>query len=365
MFSHERATALGTWQKMTSFTPTAQAALEAPRPRSLAGRRAAGLILIAVALVITTWLSLAVGTNQMPLTEVWQGLRAHDDSEAAIIMWTLRIPRTVTGLVVGAAFGVAGALIQAMTRNPLADPGILGVNAGAGFAVTVGVGVFGVTSVTSYIWFAFMGAAAATVLVYLIGATGGGTANPVTLVLAGVALAAVLGGVTTLLTLIDQNTFESIRNWGLGSIARTSIQDTLMVAPFTLVGLLIAVSLSGSLNSIALGDDLAASLGTRVARSRVFGIISVTLLAGGATALTGGIGFVGLMIPHVVRWFVGPDQRWIIMYSIVAAPVLILAADVVGRVIARPGEIEVGVVTAIIGAPVLIALVRRRKASGL
>lgn len=350
---------------MTSYTPTAQAVAEEPRPRSLFGRRAAGLILIAVALVITTWLSLAVGANQMPLSEVWQGFRAHDDSEAAIIIWTLRIPRTVACLVVGAAYGVAGALIQAMTRNPLADPGILGVNAGAGFAVTVGVGVFGITSVTGYIWFAFIGAAAATVLVYLIGATGGGTANPVTLVLAGVALAAVLGGVTTFLTLIDQNTFESIRNWGLGSVARTSMHDTLMVAPFIVIGLLIAISLSGSLNSIALGDDLAASLGTRVARSRVFGIIAVTLLAGGATALTGGIGFVGLMIPHVVRWFVGPDQRWIIMYSIFAAPVLILAADVVGRVIARPGEIEVGVVTAIIGAPVLIALVRRRKASGL
>ena len=202
-------------------------------------------------------------------------------------------------------------------------------------------------------------------LVYFIGASSGGGINPVVLVLAGVALAAVLGGITTFLTLIDPETFESIRNWNLGSVARTDISDTMTVLPFLAVGLAIAVLLSGSLNSIALGDDLAASLGTKVIRTRVLGIVSVTLLAGGATALTGGIGFVGLMVPHVVRWIVGPDQRWIITFSALFAPVLVLAADVLGRVIARPGEIEVGIVTAVIGAPVLIALVRRSKASGL
>ena len=337
---------------------------KAPPKKTLYRRRTFGLIFILAALVVVALLSVAVGANPLSLETVWQGLTVRDTSEASTIVWTLRIPRTVVGLLVGAAFGVAGALIQAMTRNPLADPGILGVNAGAGFAVTVGVGVFGVTSITGYIWFSFVGAAAATVLVYLIGASSG-TASPVTLVLAGVALAAVLGGVTTFLTLIDPNTFDSIRNWRLGSIARTDLSDSMQVLPFIVVGLIIAMALSGSLNSIALGDDLAASLGTRVGRARVFGIIAVTLLAGGGTALTGGIGFVGLMIPHVVRWFVGPDQRWIIAYSALSAPVLVLAADVVGRIIARPGEIEVGVVTAIIGAPVLIALVRRNKASGL
>ena len=348
----------------TSVAPSAPGTPVAVPKRTLYRRRSLGLLLILAALVITGLLSIAIGANPLPFDSVWQGLTARDDSEASIIIWSLRVPRTVVGLLVGAAFGVAGALIQAMTRNPLADPGILGVNAGAGFAVTVGVGVFGLSSVTGYIWFAFIGAAVATALVYLIGASGG-TANPVTLVLAGVALAAVLGGVTTFLTLIDPNTFESIRNWGLGSIARTDLADTMKVLPFIVVGLIIALALSNSLNSIALGDDLAASLGTRVGRSRVFGIIAVTLLAGGGTALTGGIGFVGLMIPHVVRWFVGPDQRWIIAYSALSAPVLVLAADVLGRIIARPGEIEVGVVTAIVGAPVLIALVRRSKASGL
>jgi len=309
--------------------------------------------------------SLAYGSNPLSFAEVWVGLLARDQTEASLIVWDSRIPRTVVGMIVGAAFGLAGALIQALTRNPLADPGILGVNAGAGFAVTLGAGLFGLTGITGYIWFAFIGAATATLLVYVIGSAGRGLASPVTLVLAGVALGAVLNGFSTFLTLIDPTTFRSIRNWGLGSIARTDLGDTMSVAPFLLLGLVIAVSLSGSLNSIALGDDLAASLGARVLRTRVLGVVAVTLLAGGATALTGGIAFIGLMIPHIVRWFVGPDQRWIMIYSVLAAPVLVLAADVLGRVIARPGEIEVGILTAVVGAPVLIALVHRRKASGL
>lgn len=343
---------------------TAQGTRKATR-RSLYGRRAAGLVVILGALVVAGMLSIAFGANPLSFGEVWRGLWYPDDSDASIIVWTLRGPRTIIGIVTGMAFGVAGALIQALTRNPLADPGILGVNAGAGFAVTLGVGLFGVSAVGGYIWFAFIGAAVATVLVYLIGSARRTSASPVTLVLAGVALGAVLNGFSTFLTLIDEETFRSIRNWGLGSIARTSLGDAIAVLPFIVVGLIIALSLSGALNSIALGDDLAASLGTRVQTTRVFGIIAITLLAGGATALTGGIGFIGLMVPHVVRWFTGPDQRWVIAYSALAAPVLLLASDVLGRIIGRPGEIEVGIVTAVIGAPVLIALVRRRKASGL
>ncbi|GLY15078.1 iron chelate uptake ABC transporter family permease subunit [Kineosporia rhizophila] len=332
---------------------------------ALQRRRAAGFVVLLAALVLVCLLSLAVGSNPLSFPQVWAGLRAHDNSEPALIVWTLRMPRTLLGILTGAAFGVAGALIQALTRNPLADPGILGVNAGAGFAVTLGVGLLGLNDISGYVWFAFAGAAAATVLVYLIGSAGRGSVAPETLVLAGVALNAVLGGVTNFLTLIDEQTFEALRNWGLGSIAATNSEDAVQVAPFIGAGLLIAIALSGSLNSIALGDDLAASLGTRVQRTRVLGVVAVTLLAGGATALTGGIAFVGLMVPHVVRWFTGPDQRWIILYSALAAPVLVLAADVLGRVLDRPGEVQVGIVTAVIGAPVLIALVRRRNASGL
>lgn len=340
---------------------------DTPPDRSpLYRRRAVGLIAIAAALAAAVVLSLAHGANPLGYDQVWAALTGQDDgSQASIIVWTERWPRTVLGIAVGAALGVAGGLIQALTRNPLAEPGILGVNAGAGFAITLGAGIFGLAGVSQYVWFGFLGAAVTTVIVFVIGSAGGGTASPVTLVLAGVALGAVLNGFSRFLTLIDPETFQAFHNWGLGSLSRTTLDDTLLVAPFLVVGLLGAFALAGSLNSIALGDDLAASLGTRVGRTRVLGVVVVTLLAGGATALTGGIAFLGLMVPHVVRWVVGPDQRWIMAYSALAAPVLLLAADVLGRVLVRPGEIEAGVVTAIIGAPVLIALVRRRTASGL
>lgn len=333
---------------------------------SLHRRRALGLVAIAGALAVAVAGSLAFGANPLGPGEVWHGLWRRDGSEASAVVWDLRIPRTLCGIVVGAAFGVAGALIQALTRNPLADPGILGVNAGAGFAVTVGVGLAGGMAISGSIWFAFAGAALATVLVYLIGSAGGrGTADPITLVLAGVAMAAVLGGISEFLTLIDPLTFERLRSWGLGSIARTTLGDTGTVLPFLVAGLVLAFLLGGALNSISLGDDLAAALGTPIVRTRVLGVVAVTLLAGGGTALTGGIAFVGLMVPHVVRWFTGPDQRWILAYSALASPSLVLAADVVGRVLGSPGEIEVGLVVAVLGAPVLVALVRRAKVSGL
>ncbi|MGW1143978.1 FecCD family ABC transporter permease [Streptomyces sp. NPDC002454] len=328
-------------------------------------RRLLGLVALTCLLACVLALSVSFGTNPLPLRDVWRNVFRPDGSEAASIVWTLRVPRTLVGIVAGIAFGVAGALIQAITRNPLADPGILGVNAGAGFAITIGVGLFGVSGVTGYVWFSFLGAVLATAAVYAIGSAGRGAASPVTLVLAGVALAAVLTAFSTFVMLMDEETFRAFRNWGLGSLARTSIADTLSVLPFVLVGLVIACCLGGALNAVALGDDQAASLGAGVTRTRVAGIAAVTLLAGGATALTGGIAFIGLMVPHVVRWFTGPDQRWIIAYTVLASPTVVLVADVTGRLVARPGEIEAGVLTALIGGPVLIALVRRRKAAGL
>ncbi|RRD03561.1 iron ABC transporter permease [Arachnia propionica] len=250
-------------------------------------RRGLGLLLILAALLLSLLLSLMVGSTMHPLGETWRGLIHPDDSQASVIVWSLRVPRTVLAVVVGIAYGIAGALIQAITRNPLADTGILGVNAGAGFAVTLGVACFGAAGHTAFMWWAMAGALVTTVLVHLIGSGGRLDASPVTLVLAGVALGAVLG------------------------------------------------------------------------------VVAVTLLAGTATALTGGIGFVGLMVPHVVRWFTGPDQRWVLACSALSAPVLVVLSDVLGRVIVPSGELQVGIVTAILGAPVLIVLVRRRRVSGL
>ncbi len=328
-------------------------------------RRAAGLFVVLGVLAALCLVSISVGTEYIPIGEVWRGLFSADGSTESVIIRELRLPRTVLGLLVGVALGVAGALIQAMTRNPLADPGILGVNAGAAFFVAIAVGALGVTGIRSYIWFAFAGAVVATIVVYALGSLGRAGATPIRLTLSGIALGAVLGGVTSGMLLLDPDAFDQMRFWGAGSLAGRGLDIASEVAPFIALGLFLAALIARPLNAIALGDDLAQSLGANVIRTRIVGVVAVTLLAGAATAAAGPIGFVGLMIPHMVRWFVGPDQRWILIYTVFAAPSLLLLADVVGRIVIRPGELQVGIVTAFVGAPVLIVLVRRKKASGL
>ncbi|MGV8875848.1 MAG: FecCD family ABC transporter permease [Rhodococcus sp. (in: high G+C Gram-positive bacteria)] len=328
-------------------------------------RRTAGLVLVVGVLAALCLLSIAVGTEYIPIGDVWHGLLHADGSTYSVIVRELRLPRTVLGLVVGSALGVAGALIQAMTRNPLADPGILGVNAGAAFFVAIAVGVLGLTGIGSYIWFAFAGAVLATVAVYALGSMGRAGATPIRLTLSGIALGAVLGGITSGMLLLDPDAFDRMRFWGAGSLAGRGLDIVVATAPFIALGLFLAALVARPLNAIALGDELAQSLGARVIRTRIIGVVAVTLLAGAATAAAGPIGFVGLMIPHMVRWFVGPDQRWILIYTVFAAPALLLLSDLVGRLVIRPGELQVGIVTAFVGAPVLIVLVRRKRASGL
>ena len=324
-----------------------------------------GLLVVLALLAIVTVLSVMVGSRDLPLSTVWDALTGADTGRDAQVVTILRIPRTVMGLLVGAALGVAGALIQAVTRNPLADPGILGVNAGSAFAVAMGVGLLGVTAPSGYVWFAFGGALVTTVVVYLIGSIGRGSVSPAQLTLAGVALGAVLSGITSALLLADQETFSVIRAWEAGSFADRGGEVISATAPFLVVGLVIALALGPALNAVALGDDLAHALGAKVLRTRVLSLLAITLLAGSATAMAGPVAFVGLMIPHIARWIVGPDQRWIIAYSVLLAPVLTIAADVLGRVILPTGEMQVGIVTAFLGAPVLVLLVRRERVSGL
>jgi iron complex transport system permease protein len=219
--------------------------------------------------------------------------------------------------------------------------------------------------VEGYLWFAFGGALLATVVVYAIGSIGREGSSPVRLTLTGVALGAVLSGIVSAMLLADPEGFAAMRAWESGSLEGRGWAGFVPVLPFIGVGIVLAFVISRSLNAIALGDDLAASLGARVRLTRTLAIVAVSLLAGGATAIAGPIAFVGLMIPHVARWMVGPDQRWIVAYSIVVGPILLLVADVIGRVVLRPGELPAGIVTACIGAPVLIVLVRRQKAFGL
>ncbi|MGA8790561.1 MAG: Fe(3+)-siderophore ABC transporter permease [Paenarthrobacter sp.] len=327
--------------------------------------RLLGLLAAVAALALVLWLSLVVGSKDVDMGNLWPAITAYDASPEHVIIHDLRLPRTVTGVVVGIALGLSGALIQALTRNPLADPGILGVNAGAGFFVVLGVALFGVTSIHEYIWFSFAGAVVATVAVYFIGSRGRGGATPLRLTLAGVALGAVLGGISSGITLLRPAVFDSMRSWSAGTLSNRTWEIFTTVAPFILVGTLIALTLARPLNAVAMGDDTAKSLGANIIRTRVWTIVSVTLLSGAATAAAGPIGFVGLMIPHVARWIVGPDQRWILAYTLVLSPVLLLVSDIAGRLVLRPGEMQVGIITAFIGAPVLIWLIRRRKVSTL
>ncbi|MEQ8447417.1 MAG: iron chelate uptake ABC transporter family permease subunit [Pelagibacterium sp.] len=349
---------------MTAIAEQAQAARR-PGVAASNARRLTGLLICLAVLLLAVLASIAVGSRDIPLPTVIDALFAYDDSNDHAIVQSLRLPRTLLGLLIGAALGISGALIQALTRNPLADPGILGVNAGASFFVLIAVGYLGMTSLQSYIWFAFLGAIVTTVMVYAVGSSGRNGATPVTLTLAGVAIGAILGGVSTALTLLNPTAFDRMRYWAAGALSGGSYEAVTTVAPFIAIGLLLAAVMARPLNAVALGDDLAKSLGANIVRTRTVVVIAVTLLAGGATAAAGPIGFVGLMVPHVARWIVGPDQRWIMAYTVVLAPVLLLVSDIIGRVVMRPGEIQVAIVTAFIGAPVLILLARRRKVSGL
>jgi len=308
-------------------------------------------------------MSLAVGSKAIPVTELWEVLRGSGEEGSAYVVWALRLPRTIAGLAVGAALGAAGALIQAFSRNPLADPGILGVNRGAAFYVVLGISLFGMTSISGYVWFALTGALVATLVVYAIGTAGRGGADPARLTLGGVAVAAVLAGITTALMLFEPATFEAMRSWNAGSLAGRELDAALTMLPFLLAGLVTAALVARPLNAVTLGDELAAGLGAQVQRTRLGAVLAVTLLAGSATALAGPIGFLGLMVPHIARWVTGPSQPWIIAYSTLIAPVVLLASDVLARVTLPSGEVPVGVLTAFVGAPVLIALARRPKPS--
>lgn len=330
--------------------------------------RPAGWLVTLALLVLAVWLGLSVGSRQVPVGTVVAALVDHarglapEGTDASVVVLQ-RLPRTALALAVGSTLGVAGALVQAVTRNPLADPGILGVTAGASFAAAVAVGVLGASATGGGVWAALLGALLAAVAVQVIGTSGAGRGSPVQLLLAGLALGAVLAGLTSALRLSDPEAFSALAVWESGDLADRGWAGLAAVWPFLAVGLVLALVLGPALNAVALGDDLAAALGARVLLVRVTAVVAVTLLAGGATAAAGPVAFVGLMVPHVARWVVGPDQRWVIAYCAVAAPVLLLVADVVGRVVLRPGEVPAGVVTAALGAPVLVALVRRQRVS--
>jgi iron complex transport system permease protein len=347
----------------------AEARLATARSRSgrlTSGRaRALGLAVALLALLASVLASLALGAMSIPLREVIAALTASDDSDAHVIVTALRLPRTELGLLVGAALGAAGALMQGVTRNPLAEPGILGINAGAAFAVVIAIFLLGVSSVALYAWFALLGAGVAALALYVLGASGRDGATPIKLALAGAVLTALLVSLTSAVLVFDTQTLNQFRFWIVGSLAGRDTGVVLSVAPFIGAGLLVALFAGRWLNALALGDDVARSLGQHVGRARAASAAGFVLLAGGAVAATGPISFVGLTVPHVARALVGADYRWIVPYSIVLGAILLLISDVLGRVVAPPGELEVGIVTAVLGAPFFIWLVRQRRLAEL
>ncbi|MFF3327242.1 FecCD family ABC transporter permease [Streptomyces sp. NPDC002889] len=325
--------------------------------------RAVGLLVSLGILLLVCVASIAVGAKAMALTEVWDGLFHNTGTGSDVIIRDVRVPRTLLGLVVGAALGLAGAVMQALTRNPLAEPGLLGVSAGASAAVVSAISFLGVTSLTGFVWFAFLGAAVVSTLVYILGGSRGAT--PVRLALAGTAATAALYGYINAVQLLDAAALDRLRFWTVGSLASADMATIKKIAPFVAVGVVLALLLGRPLNAMEMGDDTARSLGAQLNRTRVLSMLAVTLLCGAATAACGPIVFVGLMIPHLVRAITGPDMRWILPYAAVLSPVLLLGADVIGRVITRPSELQVGIVTALIGGPVFIHLVRRKRMAQL
>ncbi|WP_078840618.1 FecCD family ABC transporter permease [Streptomyces antioxidans] len=314
-------------------------------------------------LIAATALSLAVGAERIPLGDVWSALFSPSGSRHDNIVRELRLPRTLIGIAAGAALGLAGGVMQVLTRNPLADPGLLGVNAGASAAVVTAIAVFGITSFTGYLWFALVGAAVAAVLVNALGGTR--SATPVRLALAGTAVNAALFGYVNGLQLWDLSTLDSMRYWTVGTLEKRDPGLLLDTLPLLVAGALLAFALARPLGAIALGEDQARALGASVRRTRVLSVVAITLLCGSATAVCGPISFVGLMIPHAVRAFTGPEPRWMLPYCALYAPALMLVSDVIGRVVVPPSEIQVDIVTSFLGGLLFIHLVRQRKVAKL
>ncbi|GAA3755799.1 iron complex transport system permease protein [Spinactinospora alkalitolerans] len=324
-------------------------------------RRVIGLVILLALLGAAAVASVSVGSRFIPLPQVWHLLLFPDGGEAGTIVRELRIPRTALGVLIGVALGVAGALMQSHTRNPIADPTLLGIAYGAACAVVMSIFLLGITSIAGYVWFALAGALLASVAVFALASGGSRGPTPVTLVLAGAAMTALLSGITSAIVLLDQQSLDVYRFWRVGSLVGRHSDVIWQVLPFIAVGLLLALVNAPGLNALALGDDVATALGQRVRLTRATGVLAIALLTGASVAAAGPIGFLGLMAPHLARAVTGPDHRWLLPYAGMLGAVIILVADVIGRIVRGTGEVEVGIILAVVGAPFFIALVRRRR----
>ena len=323
------------------------------------------IILCLALLSIMAIFSISLGAKSIAFTKVIDVLlgNAPDSLEAVIILQ--RIPRTVFGILAGGALGISGALMQSITRNPIADPSILGVNTGASLFVVAGIAFFNITVAYQYIWLAIIGAGVTAVFVYSVASMGKDGATPLKLALSGSAVSIVLGSLVSTIMLPNNRVMEAFRFWQVGSIGSATWENIMLISPFLIVGFIISMFISGYLNNLALGDEAATALGTNVVMTRTIGALSSVLLCGATTALAGPIGFVGLIIPHIIRLIFGSEMSKMLPLSFLGSAILMLVSDVIGRIISLPGETEVGIVTAVLGAPVFILAIRKGRVKSL
>lgn len=319
-----------------------------------------GLVLLIVILLICLVYSVTLGAAKIPVEKILESFITSDGSYEHLVIQTVRLPRSLIAILVGSALAVSGALMQGLTRNPLADPGILGIQSGAAVAVVATIFVFGSTSVNDYTIAAFLGAGTTAILVYFLGSLGRGGATPLNLTVAGAALTAFISSVTTAILIVSQRTLEEIRFWLAGSLAGRDVNIFFQALPFVVVGLGIAFALGRQMTTMSLGEDVAKGLGQQTAWIKIITAISVVLLAGSSVAIAGPIGFIGLVVPHIVKFFIKADYRWILPYSAVVGAILLLVADIAARVLLKPQELPVGVMTALIGAPFFVYLAKSK-----
>ncbi|MGW7052142.1 FecCD family ABC transporter permease [Streptomyces sp. NPDC054887] len=331
-----------------------------PTGRAPVARRVGWTAAAVAALLVSVLLSLAVGARAVAPAEVLDVLLHGGDSDAAEVVWTMRVPRTLVALMVGVALALAGTALQGITRNPIADPGILGISQGASVGVVLAVAFAGVHTLSGYVWFAFAGAGLASVAVYAVAASGRGGATPVKLALSGAAINALLVSVTMAVLTTKAAALDEFRFWQVGSVAGRDAEIVGQIWPFLLAGVVLVLSVARGLDALALGEDVATGLGQNVAAVRIVGGVGATVLTGAAVAAAGPVAFVGLAVPHIARAVVGGDHRWVLPMAALIGPVMLLVSDVAGRVVFPPSEVPAGVMTALIGVPFLVALVRRK-----
>lgn len=327
--------------------------------------RLAAFFFLIVLIVSTSIWAIAFGSVHIPVPQVWDAIFQFDGSREHLLVMTIRLPRVLTGLLVGSALAVSGAIMQAVTGNPLASPGLLGVNAGAAFAVVLGASLFGTNLASTSIWPAFLGAAVASTIVTMLGLTGRQGATPLKLVLAGAVIGTFLTSLTTSVLIFDEMTLDTVRFWTVGSLSGRTMEQVRLVAPYIAAGLIFAFLLRRHLLSLSLGTEISQSLGQNPLVWRGLSVSIVVVLAGGAVSLAGPIGFIGLVVPHIVRMIVGVDYRWIIPFSALGGALLLTFADMAGRILFASQSFPAGAGMAIIGTPFFLWLARNRLRAGV